>query len=438
MAMKRSKLHAALAAAAVMAASPAGAWDIDWSLGLGYEHSDNLGRTALDPQSGNTITPFFDIAATEEGDTLRANIVGAFAYDYYTNDDFDSNFVTNLGANLTWAIKPERLLWSLDNYASQQPIDVFATESPDNVQNTNVFSTGPTFLYRFSDAMAGRAQMRYVNSYAENTDAFNSDRFVFDARLLRDLSATSAFSANGSAEIVNLDDPTPTAPDFNRYSLYGGYDWRSSRTTLRADLGWNWVDFDELDGNDGLLARFGGEFRATPISTLDFAWDHQISDTASDLASAIPDATTLLLPQSVGNVGGNATISSDVYEEDAFSLGYTRTGERFTLRGSGYYTMQDYENNASLNQDDYGLLATLDYEISPLSSVGVYGNLNWLDFTESDIDSRQYEYGLRYRYSILRNLDLNLEATQGRRTSNDPGNEFEETRYYAAIVWRRR
>ena len=74
MAMKRSTICAAVAVALAGGAMPARAWDIDWSLGLGYEHSDNIVRTAFDPISGNTITPFFDIAATEEGDTLRANI----------------------------------------------------------------------------------------------------------------------------------------------------------------------------------------------------------------------------------------------------------------------------------------------------------------------------------------------------------------------------
>ena len=438
MAMKRSTICAAVAVALAGGAMPARAWDIDWSLGLGYEHSDNIVRTAFDPVSGNTITPFFEIAATEEGDTLRANIVGSFGYDYYTTDELDSNFIANAGVNLLWSIQPERWLWSLDNYTTQEPIDVFATQSPDNVQNTNVFSTGPTLLYRFSEAMTGRARVRYINTYAEEADDFNSDRFAFDARLLRDISEVSALSVNGTAETVSLDDPTPTAPDFDRYSIFGGYDWRSTRTTLHLDVGWNWVDFDDLDTRDGPLARFGAEVAVTPISTFDASIEHQLSDTASDLASAIPNADALLLPQAVGEGGGTATVGSDVYEEDTLTLGYTRLGERFTLRASGYYAEEDYENNQLLNQQNHGVLATLDYRISPLMSVGVFANMDWEDFTEADLDSREDEYGLRFSYSILRNLDLNLEASQADRSSNEPTNEFEETRYYAAIIWRRR
>ena len=127
-----------------------------------------------------------------------------------------------------------------------------------------------------------------------------------------------------------------------------------------------------------------------------------------------------------------------MYEEDTLTLGYTRQGERFTLRASGYYAEEDYESNQLLNQQNHGVLATLDYRISPLMSLGVFANMDWEDFTEADLDSREDEYGLRFSYSILRNLDLNLEASQADRSSNEPTNEFEETRYYDAIIWRRR
>lgn len=438
MAMSKPTMRTALALAIALASTPAVAWDIAWSLGLGYEYSDNINRRAADPVSGGTITPFFDIAATEDGETLQANIVAAMGYDYYTPDELDSNFYVNGGANLIWSIQPERWLWTLDNYASQEPIDIFATESPDNVQNTNVFSTGPTFLYRFSEAMSGRARLRYVNTYAEEDEDFNSDRFVFDARMVRDLTEVSALSFNGSAEVVNLDEPTPTAPDFNRYALYGGYDWRSTRTTLHADFGWNWVDFDGLDSRDGPLARFGAEVAVTPISTFDVAIEHQLSDTASDLAAAVPNADSLLLPQSAGGTGDSGTIGSDVYEEDTLTLGYTRLGERFTLRASGYYSAEDYEYNELLNQKNRGVLATLDYRLTPLASIGVYGSLDWEDFDDADVDSREDEYGLRFQYSVLRNLDLNFELSQAERSSNEPTNEFDETRFYVAVIWRRR
>ena len=432
-------LRSAILTGLAMVPMPVLAWDIDWGLGLGFEYSDNLGRRTLDPISGNTISPFFDIEATEEGDSLRANIVGSFRYDYYAGDagdEFSPNFVANLGANVVWELQPERWLWTLDNYASQQPIDPFATEAPDNVQNTNVFATGPTFLYRFSEAMSGRTEVRYVNSYADEDDSFNSNRFEFDGRMLRDLSELTTISANGSVELVNLSNPTPTAPDFSRYSLYGGYDWRSTRTTLRADLGWNWVDFDDLDSRDGLLARLIATVAVTPISTFDAAFEHRLSDTATDFASAVPDANSLLLPGSVSTISGASTITSDVYQLDRLDVGYTRTGQRVALRLGGYGSDQDYETNPALSQRNHGALATIDYSISALATFGVFGVTDWQDFTESDVESRESAYGLRFTYRVLRNLDLGMEATRADRSSDLPDDDFDENRIYVAVTWR--
>ena len=271
-------LRCSAAFAGLLLTAPAQAWNLDWALGLGYEHSDNLGRSTIDPRSGSRLSPFVDVSAEQDGEVLRALIAGSLTYNHYQGVSFDPNFSANLGAQLTWSISPERLLWTLDDYASQLPINVFASAGPDNVQNANVFSTGPTLLYRLSDTMAGRTELRYINSYAEETAAFNSDRALLTSRALRDLSPVSSISANVSAETVRLDQISASARDFNRTGAYAGYDWRSARTTVHADLGWNWVNVDGLDSRSGALARVSATVELTPISNLDVSVRRELSD----------------------------------------------------------------------------------------------------------------------------------------------------------------
>jgi hypothetical protein len=428
-----------LAAAAAAFVAPAHAWDIDWSLGLGYEHSDNLGRRGIDPQSGSRVSPFADISASEDGEALRANLIGSVSYSRYSGVDFDPNFNIRLAAEAVWSISPERLLWTVSNSASQQPIDIFASAAPDNVQNSNVFSTGPTLLYRFSEAMGGRTELRYVNSYAESADAFNSDRVVLTSRLLRNLSPVTTLSGNASLESVRLDNPTATASDFQRLGLFGGYDWRSSRTTVRAELGWNWVDLDDgLDNRNGLLARAAGTVALTDISSLDLGLRHELSDSATDLAGNAPNVDELLLPDSVGGVAGAATLNSEVYELDRIDISYSRLGQLFTVRAGGYYSGQDYDNASTSDQRNRGFSLTIDYALSQRTSLGAFAIANWLRFADTDFDSREDEYGLRTRTRLRRDLDLNFEVTHAERDSSDPTGIFDENRVYAAIVWRSR
>jgi len=433
----KSPVLRVLAAAAAAFAAPAHAWDIDWALGLGLEYSDNLGRRVVDPQSGSRLSPFADISASEDGETLRANFTGSLSYSRYSGVDFDPNFNIRLAAEAVWSIRPERLLWTVTDSAAQQPIDIFASAAPDNVQNSNVFSTGPTLLYRFSAAMAGRTELRYVNSYAQSTDAFNSDRLILTSRLLRTVSPVATLSGNASLESVQLDNPTATASDFERLGLFGGYDWRSSRTTLRAELGWNWVDLDSgLDNRNGLLARASGTFALSDISRLDLGLRHELSDSATDLAGSAPNVDALLLPDSVAGVGGAATLNSEVYELDRIDIGYSRLGELFTLRAGAYYSGQDYQNASTLEQRNRGVSLTVDYALSPRTSLGAFAIADWLRFVDTDFDSREDEFGLRLRTRLRRDLDFSLEATHAQRDSSDPTGGFDENRIYAAIIWR--
>ena len=42
----------------------------------------------------------------------------------------------------------ERLTWALDGVLSDQPVNVFAVEQPDNLQRTRLLVTGPTLALR--------------------------------------------------------------------------------------------------------------------------------------------------------------------------------------------------------------------------------------------------------------------------------------------------
>lgn len=432
-------LRLAAAIAAALACAQAQAWTIDYSLGIGFEHSDNLGRRVLDPVSGSRISPFIDLSANQAGEDLSANIAGSLAYNRYTGDaDFDPNFSANLGAELTWNWIPGRLLWTVEDFASQQPIDVFASDSPDNVQNANVFATGPTLLYRLSENLGGRTELRYVNSYAEETDAFNSDRFGLTTRLLRNLDPVTTISANAAVESVRLDTPTEAAPDFERYGVFGGWDRRGPRTTLHVDLGWNWVEPDGQDRRGGMLARATATLATSDISTFDAGLRRELSDAAADLGAGAPDVDALLQPQSTGGGGGVATLTGEVFELDRLDFGYTRAGQRLTFRAGGYWSRQRYEATDDLDQRNRGASATLDYATGQRSSVGVFAVANWQRFPNTGFDSREDEYGLRWRVSLQRQLEFTLEATHAERSGSDPLNAFDENRAYAGLVWRNR
>lgn len=432
--------RAALLGGAVLLLAPlvASAWDLDYVLGLGYGYSDNLGRRTVDEVSGNTFRPTFSFTLTEQGDSVQASATGRLSYSYYTGDtDFQPNFGVDGGAHVTWSLVPSRMLWTFDDYASQQPIEQFATQSPSNTQVTNVFATGPTFLFRLSEASGARSELRYVNSYAEEGDDFNSDRGIATVQFLRRINPLSTISVNAGAEIVRLEAPDENTPDFDRYPVFGSWSRVSGDDSLTVDLGWNWVDPDGFDTRDGLLARINGLYRITQISTIDFAFAHQLMDEAGSLLGRANDVDALLLPVTSGSAFNTGTITADVFEQDRIDGGYQLDGARSTWRVSGYLTSQDYRDNSALSRNTLGTALLFDYRVTRLQSLGAFAVATRQRFDDSDLEYDETEFGLRWRYSILRNLAISLEVARASRDSNAPLDDYEETRVWAELSWSR-
>ena len=102
------------------------------------------------------------------------------------DNTFDDRFRGKFAGNVNWTLLPERLDWVFEDYMSPQQIDEFASSSPDNEQQVNLFVTGPTLYARFGAATRGQFDLRYGNSYAEENDEFNGDRYSAAARVLHD------------------------------------------------------------------------------------------------------------------------------------------------------------------------------------------------------------------------------------------------------------
>ena len=58
----------------------------------------------------------------------------------------------------------------------------------------NIFVAGPSFHARFNPATHGDLDLRYYNTYAEETDGFNGDRYSAAARLHRLINSVSKAS----------------------------------------------------------------------------------------------------------------------------------------------------------------------------------------------------------------------------------------------------
>ncbi|HEX7768470.1 MAG TPA: hypothetical protein VF422_00415, partial [Dokdonella sp.] len=321
---RKSKLIATVVLATLC--GDASAWRLDYTLEAGILHSDNINMSPVDPVREDVLVPRIDFGLTHAGARVNVDLGGALEHRTYLQDTYGSEFRGSFAGRLNWLLLPERLTWTFPDHLGLYPVSLRAPDVPGNLQQTNVFSTGPTLRFRFTPSLQGQAEARWSDSHAEETGAFDSSRLSGAFRLLHDFSTTRHLSGNLEAEDVDFDDDL-VAEDYRRWSAYAGYTQALARLDLDLALGYSRIEYDRGGDSSGPLMRASVDWRATDRSTFGFGVTWRYSDAATSLAEGTAAFDTGL----DGVAVGGALITPDVYRERRLDTSYLYQGVRLNL-----------------------------------------------------------------------------------------------------------
>lgn len=411
------------------------AWRLDYTLGLGVLHSDNISLVQDDPVTETVLIPHLDFRVSEAGSAVRADITGVLEYRNYLDGTFASEFRGTLNAAVDWTLVPERLAWTFaDNYGLY-PISLRDPDVPGNLQQANVFTTGPTLRFRLSPTLQGQTEARFIDSHAEATGAFDSTRFGLAQRVLHELDATRRLSANLEAQDIDFDDDL-IATDYKRYSAYAGYDQRLARFDIGASLGYSRLEFDGGGDVSGPLARASLDWRANARNTfgVGFAW--QYSDAVANLAEG-GNAFDLGL----GGVGvGGTDISADVFRERRIDANWLFQGTRVNVTSGVRYGTYRYEQEAAVvaadrNEASAGI--NVGYLLRPLITLGATAELTRRRFVDSDTTDRDTRYGLYFAQRWTRQWNWRVDLTRNERHADAGAESFDENAVAVRVAYTR-
>lgn len=417
-----------------LSSSNALAWRLDYSAELGFLHSDNVNLSADDPISQNVLIPQIDFSLSESGSSAQAQITGTLEYRDYLGGAFGNEFRGTLNGSVIWSLAPERLNWTFADSLGLYPVNLRNPDVPGNLQQTNVFTTGPTLRFRLGKALLGQAELRYIDSYAEETGAFDSRRYTAALRALYDFSSTRHLSGNIEIQEVDFDDDL-LAVDYRRDSVFAGYTQVLSRIDLNASLGYSHLDFDRGDSASGPLARTSLDWRASDRDTfgLGFAWQY------TDAATSISEGAAAI-ESGFGGVGvGGAAITPDVYRERRIDASYLLHGTRLNIATQVRYGTFRYEQiEASANdRNEVGAGFTLGYLLRPTLTVGLNAEAVRRRFELSDAIDRNYRYGAYLSQQMTRHLRWRVDLARNERHADDGAESYDENSIYLRLVYTR-
>ena len=450
-------LARAVALALVIAPSAVWAAQFDYSLFGSLEHSDNITLSDSNPVSQNVFSPGFNFSYAQQGSLLQANVTGTFQYNDYLGRQFSDQTQTALAAQANWTVLPKRLDFTVEDYAGVQPVDSLASNAPDNRQQTNVLSLGPTLHLQFGNVMRAQVELHYVNSYASKVKDFNSSRGMAAFRLYRDLSPTATLSLNAETHRVKFDnsvanevvdgvDTIVATHNYTRDEMYARY--VSTLVHFDADvlLGWSKIDFNHAPNHSRPLARATLGWQLTPHNALSVTAAYQFSDAAQDMflqpgqsiVNALNENPTDFIDNPGGGIStGNLVINSEVYLEKTLQATYTFHTERLQLSVAPTYDKLSYLNDPTFDQSSRGGTVNLSYRVRPRTTLAAFVNAQKLTYASLDRTDKTYRYGFDVGHQWTPHWSWHVSYIRQLRNSSAFAQSYHENEVFFSVVFRR-
>lgn len=426
--------HRALTAACLLLlAGTADAVRIDYEIGLATLHSNNIGLRESETQSDTVLSPHLRFDVDQSGSTLSLRARGEYQYLNYLDNTFNDESRGEFAGQMEWAALPQRLHFVVEDYLSSQPTDVLTAFTPGNQQQINVFTAGPHFFARLNEVTRAQAELRYSNTWAEKTKAFNGDRVSLAARVLRDLDPSRHMGVNVELSQVAFD--RAESIDYDRYDGFVSYAEERAALDLGVDLGYSRLTREDGNADESApLARAKLEWRVAPRSTLSSSLDYEFADAARDVvsrASAVegPIISTLTNAEVLAN--------AEAFRNTRFALGYRFAGERTSAQISPYYQRINYKSSATPDQSSRGGFASADLRLRPRLSLGAQLGYERRRFAQSGRRDSDLTLQLGLTQSFTAHWRAQVAIQRRERNSNVSAQSYNENLATLTVTYRR-
>ncbi len=417
-----------LTAALMAAAQPAGATTPGYLISLGVGTSDNIRRVPTDEESETLAIAGLQLDWRERTARTETDVLGDLAYVDYLQNTFGSEVVGNASGRFSYAIAPERLLWSVSDNFGQGRIDPLSASSPENRENINYFSTGPDLALPFGSTLQLLASGRYSKVAYQETP-LDSDRYSGLVGLEHKLSAASSVSLNASRDSIRFDD-TNLNPDYDRDSAYARYKVDGRRTSIALDAGYSRIDRTVGENSDGVLFRLEVSRRISASSYLAASAGHEFSDAA--------DAFRLSQTLTGGGLDTQSTVqTSSPFTNKYYTLGWNFARNRTGANLTASRFEESYSDNTLLDRKRTLLSGQLTRNLTPVLEAALAAAYSKEDYTNVGADAKESTAGVQLNWRAGRYLTISARYQYAHRTSNLPGTGFSENRTWLQFGWGR-
>ena len=392
-----------------------------YSISAGASRSDNIqrvpGQNGIDETVSNLTAAF---VINNQSPRLSMSLFGQGTYLQYADNSFADELVPRATLNVDWNMSPARLTWVVDDRFGQITDDPFGAFTPDTIENTNIFSTGPQFTFGASPTRLLLIDIRGENHWYENQDIDN-DRLNGSLELLRELNNQRSVGLTIYAEQVDFRNEG-AGTDYDIYEAFATFSQNSGSLQYSIDAGVTALEVNS-ESSDGALGRL------KLTKNFDSNWIVSLSGEYSYTDSG----NRFLIGREQSSAGPGQSVDDDslVAAGSPLRLEHmdaeiSRRGERQGFDLSLYWEAETFDLDPVFNRDQRGASLDYDIRITPLNTAFFRVNYREVDFESTARTDENLELEFRFQRTLTKNLSLTARVGRIERTSTDLANEFEE------------
>jgi hypothetical protein len=403
--------------------SIATAADVETGVGLGMEYSDNAALAADNEVQDLIVIAGVGAKIDAGSGPFRLNANTTLRYQHYTQDTFRDQQYFNLGATVGWEMLKGRVDWEAQDFFSQRSINAVNADTPDNIQDTNVFTFGPNIYIPISARQSITLQPEY-RLFTYEVQNINNQQKALDASWNYKMFQTMKLGLVGGVNKVDYDEQTISDNKFSNFHLtVSGIQPRSN---YHVKLGLTRVGREGSSSVRGLSGDVTWALNLTGSSNV-----------RAHISSGLTDSNRDLLNASKNPENGdfsNQQISAEVLRNSITRLAYNRADA--TLKSSVWSELrrQDYEQTL-LDRDVQVLGVQFDYSVTATVSTGVYLHYTRTELTDIDRKDNQYTVGGSINYSFSRKLNGTIDLRYREKDSDLDTEDFTETSMFVNFVY---
>lgn len=418
---------------------------VDYGLGYNGVYHSNIFRTVTDEQAEFTNRYEADFSIQQGGANLAATSYTFLSYrDYVNKTRSNQVFLTNL-SQATWFVRPGSLAWQFEDYYTQQAVDSRRPGTPDNVQGTNVFQTGPDFSFRLNSQDSIGVELRYGNYYYADSP-FGNQRYGGVLQWLHLLTPNLNFSVDLLGTSVDYDDDSRPR-DFNRYDLLWRGEATRGRNVYYLETGVTRIERTDQKEFTGFVADVAWDRVISSVSQITLSLGANYSDTGRDIRQGAvaaagfggslggPALTGIGLGATAGGgpVPAGTFVTNEIFYSEHADLAYFYTDAPLggSLRVFG--RKDNFESATTPDRELYGAFVNLRYNLTATVQTFLFVDYSRTKYAQIGRQDDDIDVRLTLDYLMSPKWTLNIGTAWTQRTSTDPRDEFDDLQAFVGL-----